>query len=568
MSSLINYGLTSCFGGHGVADSVWVATPFPGSRRCDQGTEGMRTGSEGQLSFSPASQASAAVVEELNLLLTGGRMHTDTRQTIERRHAQQLAATNSHGEALRAAQELVVYAPEFHATNRNSKQMTTRAAQSDSGVSLGRPYKAIIYVFLAGGMDSYNVLVPTCDALYAKYEAKRGTLTMPRHELLPINATGQPCGSFGVHPSLPLLSSMYATGEGLFVANVGSLIEPFTKETYHRVRKPPSIFAHNFAQTAAQEVHAEELGYFKNPKGVIARMMSQLTQQSPSGVPPYKAKLYSAGAGRVVTGDRRPISLGGNGDVPTLSRQAALQAELTNLTSFVSGSIFAETYSATLEESLRDAVTVRTALSRNTRNSFSNSNLAKQLKSIAKIINARKELGSERDAFSAVSGGWDSHHGPMRASRVAEVDRSLTELVRELKEVDADGDRAWESVTIIVASEFGRSIVSNGVGSDHGWGGHAYVMGGAVQGGKILGQYPHDYDHQISPPNRRGRIIPTTSWEAVWNAISQWAGVEDSVMPLVLPGISNFDCDRVGPDGRSNTPGCGLLSREVMFRAV
>ena len=567
MSSLITYGLTSCFDGHGVADSVWFVTPYPGSRRCNQGTRAVRTGSDGQLSFIPASQASATVVAELDLLLTGGRMHPDIRQTIERRHAEQLAVTNSHGEALRAAQELAVYAPEFHATNWNSKQTATRAAASDPGTSLGRPYKAIIYVFLAGGIDSWNVLVPTCDELYAKYEAKRGALTMARPDLLPINVTDQPCGSFGVHSSMPLFSSMYATGEGLFVTNVGTLIEPLTKETYYQARLPPSIFAHNFAQAAAQEVHAEELGYFKNPKGVIARMMSQLTQQSPSGVPAYKAKLYSAGAARVVTGDRRPISLGNTGDVPTLNRQAALQAELTNLTSFVSGSIFAETFSATLEESLRDAVTVKAALNRNTRNSFSNSKLSRQLKSIAKIINAREELGSERDAFSAVSGGWDHHHGPMPRSKVAGLDTSLTELVRELKEVGADGTRAWDGVTIIVASEFGRSIVSNGVGSDHGWGGHAYVMGGAVQGGKILGQYPHDYDHQISPPNRRGRIIPTTSWEAVWNAISQWAGVEDSVMPRVLPGMANFDCDRVGPGGHTNLPGCGLLAREAMFRA-
>ena len=559
MSSLIMYGLTSCFGGHGV--------DFPDRRRCYDGTQAARWGSEGQLSFKPTSQVSSAVITELDLLLTGGRLDPDSRQTIERRHAQQLVATNSHSEALRAAQELFVYTPEFHSTNMNNKKSTARAEQSDSTDSLGRPYKAIIYVFLAGGIDSYNVLVPTCSELFTKYEAKRGSLALKRDELLPINATNQPCDTFGVHPSMPFFSSTYAAGEGLFVANVGSLIEPLKKSTYHRVRKPPSIFAHNFAQAAAQEVHAAELGYFKNPKGVLARMMKQLTQQSPSGSPPYKAKLYSAGASRVVTGDRRPISLGSNGGVPTLNRHAVLQAEIANLTSFVSGSIFAETFAGTLEESIRDASTVKVALNRNTKNSFSNSKLGRQLQSIAKIINARKDLNSERDAFSAVSGGFDTHHNPLYPRQVEYIDQSLAQLVRELKEVDEDGNRAWDGVTIVVASEFGRSIVSNGIGSDHGWGGHAFVMGGAVQGGKILGQYPADFDEQISPPNRRGRIIPTTSWEAVWNAISQWSGVEDAVMPRVLPGMANFDCDRAGPDGLSNTPGCGMLSSDAMFKA-
>jgi uncharacterized protein (DUF1501 family) len=294
--------------------------------------------------------------------------------------------------------------------------------------------------------------------------------------------------------------------------------------------------------------------------------MSQLAQQSPSGQPPYKTKLYSTGGERILTGDRRPISLGSNGDIPSLSQHAALEAAITNLTTHISGSVFAETYAGTLDDSVRDSNTVRSALSRSTTHSFGRGKLDRQMQSIAKIINARKDLGAERDAFSAVLGGYDTHHNQMYPWHVGSPDAALLALETELKTVDAEGDRAWDHVTIVVASEFGRSIVSNGVGSDHGWGGHSFVMGGAVRGGRILGQYPADFDHQISPPNRRGRIIPTTSWESVWHAIGQWLGVEDAAMQRALPGMHNFDCNRVGPDGNSNTPGCGLMSMHEMFQ--
>jgi len=291
---------------------------------------------------------------------------------------------------------------------------------------------------------------------------------------------------------------------------------------------------------------------------VLARIMSVLSKAYPSGEPPYKVKLYNGGGGsRIVTGDLRPVSLGG-GEVIELQRRAELQEEVANLTGHASGSVFAETYAGTVDESVRDSLTLRAAMSVPTSTSFSRGSLPAQLKSIAKMINARKDMGAERDAFSAALGAFDTHHSPLHAWKLDQIESALRPFVQELKTVDSDGERAWDRVTIVIASEFGRSIVSNGVGTDHGWGGHAYILGGAVKGGRIVGQYPFDYDELISNPARRGRIIPTTSWEAVWYGIAQWLGVEEQAMGRVLPGKAHFECD-------ASTSGCGLFGRDDLF---
>jgi len=487
-------------------------------------------------------------------------MHSSNKAAVEQRHAAQLGETNSYGEALRAAQELVVLAPEFHATNLNIKRPEESRAQESATASLGRSYKAVVYVMLSGGLDSYNVLVPKCDAMYRKYEEKRGFISIPKANLNSVNVTNstwaQPCEEFGIHSALPSWHSEFLSGSAVFVANVGPLVEPTTRDNYYHVKKPSGLFAHNHQQNAIMEVHAADKS---NPqKGVLARIMNVLGKASPSGEPPFKTKLYNGGrASKVVTGDRRPTSLGG-GEVIELSRRAALQGELANLTGVPSGSVFAETYASLVEESLRDSVTLRASMSAPTTASFGRSSLCRSLQSIAKMINARKDVGAERDAFSAGLGAFDHHSNPLPDWKLNKIEECLAPFIQELKIVDDDGVRAWDGVTIVIASEFGRSIVPNGQGTDHGWGGHAFLLGGAVRGGRIVGQYPPDYDALITHPATRGRIVPTMSWEAVWHGIAQWLGVEESVMGRALPGKAAFECD--------HTPSCGLLTREDLFK--
>ena len=175
---------------------------------------------------------------------------------------------------------------------------------------------------------------------------------------------------------------------------------------------------------------------------------------------------------------------------------------------------------------------------------------------VARIIGARSILGNEREIFVISYGGWDSHfQGDYDiAKKWQDVNAGLTSFVTEMK---AQG--IWDNVTFTMASEFGRTIDSNGGGTDHGWGGHSFVMGGSIKGGHILGKYPSTYS--TSSPIRLYRtFIPTLSHEALWHGLAQWMGVEDAVMTNVLPNLGKFTSECT-----PGFPGCIILTQNMLF---
>jgi len=174
---------------------------------------------------------------------------------------------------------------------------------------------------------------------------------------------------------------------------------------------------------------------------------------------------------------------------------------------------------------------------------------------VLQVIGARirGELAEERSTFFASLGAFDTHNFALSESKLGQVEAALRPFVADMKHLGV-----WDSVTVVVASEFGRTITSNGKGTDHGWGGHAQIMGGAVRGGRILGRYPSSLGTGSELSAGRGRIIPTTSWDAVWHGLAQWFGVAGSSMEYVLPNVRNFEgCDGIG---------CGLFSAPDLFK--
>lgn len=148
------------------------------------------------------------------------------------------------------------------------------------------------------------------------------------------------------------------------------------------------------------------------------------------------------------------------------------------------------------------------------------------------------QIDSERDLFVVGSGGWDTHSENINTLNTGflNVDTALKQFHAELVRKDL-----WNNVTIIEVSDFGRKLKSNGRGTDHGWGGNYFVMGGAVKGGQILGKYPPSFDESNPHMQGGGRLIPTTSWEGAWHAIAQWLGIEEGKMDDVFPNLRNFD---------------------------
>ena len=316
-----------------IAPEAQIATgPFIINFLNDAGTL-IRSGKwQGDLTYNPRNPTDgASIVDELDLLLTSGRLTRQNRDVILARFAQSIGPTAAEEQkALKEAQELLLFTAEFHVTNLNTQANVPRYVPPPTP-SAGRAYKALVYIFLNGGADTYNILVPHSNCggndLYAEYTAARGINAIPQASLLQIPAASQPCATFGVHYELTALKDAYDSGDAAFVANIGALVQPITRAGVRAGEpKPPSLYSHNTQATIAQNVHAQAAA---SAKGVLGRIGTVLGDAQPSGEPPYKMKAYSiAGNTKVLEGSRTPPEMLSRSGVVRLSRLAELQADI------------------------------------------------------------------------------------------------------------------------------------------------------------------------------------------------------------------------------------------------
>jgi cullin-associated NEDD8-dissociated protein 1 len=257
---------------------------------------------DGSLTFRPRNATSAAAaVAELNLLLTGGRLSADSLAIIEAAYSRELAE-GGPAAALKLAQQLIVTTSAFTATNDPSVRPVA-AKPLPPQPSLGRPYKAIVVVYLAGGADTYNMLMPHggCTGASAdlvnEYRLARDVAAVPRSSTLPIQVPNgtQPCTTFGVNGRMPRVKQLYDDGDAAFFANIGALIEPVSKEAHDAgtVRLPPSLYGHNTQDEAAWTLHPQNL----NANGLLGRIANALDSQGTEAAPPLKTSIFSLDGG-------------------------------------------------------------------------------------------------------------------------------------------------------------------------------------------------------------------------------------------------------------------------------
>jgi uncharacterized protein (DUF1501 family) len=413
-------------------------------------------------------------------------------------------------------------------------------------------YKALICIFLYGGNDSYNCVVPSDPAGHATYALARRGLTIPAETLLPLPdpAHVDPLGrSFGLNPDMAALKPVYDAGRLAVTLSVGPLVEPLTKQEYQDRSKPrpPSIASHSDQQFQTQTcgIFDADMGY-TGWHGRLADYfygtnvgLSTFTNVSLSGdnviqvgeqVQPYAVN--SSGAVQV------PVSRFVGGGLQ--SRLDAGRRALLFATPHVFDGAYSETKTRALEgnqalaEALSDAPPIA---------GFPPGRLGAQLAAIARIIGVASEIGIRRQTFFASMGGFDTH---------SDQNNRHPQLIRELADGMAAFD-AWvqanglgDKVTTFSASEFARTFAMNGNnGSDHAWSGIQFVQGGAVQGG-LYGRMP---DQTIDGPDDvggRGRFIPDIAVDQVASTLARWYGVPGGDLPIICPNIGHFATDDLG----------------------
>ncbi len=407
-------------------------------------------------------------------------------------------------------------------------------------------YKALVCVFLTGGNDGNNTIIPFDSAGYQNYATLRGPLALPQSSLLQLSS--QP--NYALHPSIPEIQSLFNGGHAAILANVGTLLQPTTKAQYqaNAVSTPTNLFSHPDQQ---QEWYnqTQNPGGSSGWAGRVADKMN--TQYNPGALVPMIASLNGDAlfCNGVTTG---PIAVSASGptviscaDHPNCSTRVQTAQQLATLNSGVALvqadntiTTNAYTYNNILTEALAAATPLQTVFP------VTNNLFAAQLQEVANLIQVRSALGVNRQIFFVAADNFDTHGGQVdtQASLLGQVSPAIGAFYQALEEMNVANQ-----VTTFTASDFGRTFQPNSAqGSDHAWGNHHIIVGGAVKGGKIYGTFPTLALGGPDDADVNGRWIPTTSSSQYAATLAQWFGLSASDLPYVLPFIGNFSSNNLG----------------------
>lgn len=414
---------------------------------------------------------------------------------------------------------------------------TSAAAQSLPG---GDDYRALVCILLAGGNDSWNMIVPHEAGEYADYAASRSDLALDRDALLRVSPAGLD-RDFGFHPSMLGARDLFDAGRLAVVQNVGTLVERVTLADISSSRGslPQGLYSHSDQirqwQTSVPE-DRDALGW----GGRMADLLQGVNVggQLAMGISLSGTNDFQAGQGtrEFAIGPEGSTSIFGFGDTDPL--QVIREGAVRGMVEARYQSLLAQAFADRMADGIRNDEVFRTAIAEapGLLTPFGAGPLSQDLRMIAETISVRRALGMRRQTFFVLVGGWDHHDEVLttQAPMLAGVSQALSEFDAALGEL---GVR--EEVTTFTISDFGRTLTSNGRGSDHGWGGNALVMGGSVRGGDFYGTPPPLYTGSELDTGR-GRLIPTLSTDEYFAELALWFGVTPGDLDAVLPNISRF----------------------------
>ncbi len=456
-------------------------------------------------------------------------------------------------------------------------------ASLNTAVAQTADYKAIVCLFLYGGNDSSHMVLRTDAASFNEYTRMRSvapeSIALKAPGTAPVTTaplaspdrlggvraiapkfTAGVAGSsenspltFALHPSMPEVATLFGGGRLAILANAGPLVQPLTRAEYvaNVLPRPKALGSHNDQQSTWQALGPEgvKIGWGGHLGDLVASSNANtvFTSISVSGNAVFSAGetvfQYQVGSG----GATQIGGLSGN-----LFGSSTASATLKSIVTAGNQHLFANEYGAIVKRSVdaqaafqvaytASTVTAPTQYVQPSTNNLANNGLAQQLQTVARIIGARNGLGAKRQVFFVSMGGFDTHDGQNmnQADLLARISHALGYFDGALAGL-AGGDMR-NNVTLFTASDFGRTLTSNGDGTDHGWGGHHFVSGGAVNGGEIFGRFPQ-FGLALND-SANNAYLPVTSVDTIGSTLGKWFGASDAQLDTVFPNLRNFPRD-------------------------
>ena len=463
---------------------------------------------------------------------------------------------------------------------RDLRFMNAAMAQSDV-----TDYKALVCVFLAGGNDSNNLIIPTVQSEYDSYAAIRTDVLAiplsgapPNQLVLPIAPLNSDGHDYGLHPACPELAALFGEGKLAVLFNTGTLVFPMTRAQYQAgvLQKPPQLFSHA-DQVTQWQTSVPDQAPLTGWGGRCADLLAAVQPGAPISLSVTLASANTFEVGNLLsqysvsTSGAISLALPGSG-VALTNRMAAL----TNILGMPTPNLQTRAYGDVAQHAIRTGDLLNNAIAATAAANYwttpfpttitpptggaafnpSSPTLSSQLKMIARLIEAGSRsvanggFGMKRQIFFCQVGGYDLHTnqtpGPgstifgSHANLLAELSQDLNAFQRAMEQLGLANN-----VTAFTSSDFGRTFPCNGQGSDHGWGSHHLIVGGAVKGRKTYGKFPVLTVNGPDDTNT-GRWIPTTACDQYFATLATWFGVDNDKLATVFPNLGRFATPNLG----------------------
>lgn len=414
----------------------------------------------------------------------------------------------------------------------------------------GDDYRALVCIFLYGGNDGNNMLIPTDSSGYADYAGARGTLALASADLASLGgAASQGVGkTFALHAGLSAIAPLYQQGKLAAVANVGTLVTPMKAAEYRTKQKPYSLFSHSDQQRqwqSSESLHLSATGWGGRVADAMLAYNSQATVPALMSIAGSSVFNNGTHTAPLVIPSSGTFGLKDNGtSVAAKARNSGL-AQLLGLDQgnalvAAAGNVLSQ---AIASSALVDPIIQTTSTTISTAFAGASSSIATQLKLVAKMIEARLSMGLKRQVFYVALNGFDTH------SKQLDVQQTLFGQLGSAMSAFYNATVALgvaDKVTSFTMSDFARTLKPNSSGTDHAWGNHHLVMGGAVKGGDVYGRFPTLALNGPDDADGAGRWVPTTSVDQYAATLASWLGVSSGDLATVLPNLGHFDSSNIG----------------------